>query len=240
MPRAWLGLRQGVPERREAFVSGLLRIGYRIEDRLTASPEDGDVLVTWNRFPPNDAIATEFESRGCAVLVAENAYTGNDFAGSRWYALSRSQHNGVGFWPAGSAERWDGLRVKLDAWRTVGTEVVILPQRGMGPAGVAMPSGWAERKRDQVGGRIRPHPGIGRCVPLEDDLANARCVWTWGSGAAIKALMWGIPVHSDMPQWIGAQDNTDDGRLAMFRRLIWAQWTLAEIASGEAISRVLR
>lgn len=62
---------------------------------------------------------------------------------------------------------------------------------------------------------------------------------TWGSGAAVKALMWGIKVESHYPEWIGQQDNTDEGRLAMFRRLAWAQWELSEIASGEAFEWLL-
>jgi hypothetical protein len=64
-------------------------------------------------------------------------------------------------------------------------------------------------------------------------------VVTWGSGAAIKALQWGIPVVSEMPDWIGEQDNTDAGRLEMFRRLAWAQWTMEEIAHGEPFARLL-
>ena len=104
---------------------------------------------------------------------------------------------------------------------------------------MAMPHDWPERVRKAAGGRVRSHPGTKVCVPLEDDLANAKQVVTWGSGAAIKALLWGIPVQSDMPGWIGEQDNTDGGRLAMFRRLAWAQWTLAEIASGEPFRRLL-
>ena len=51
--------------------------------------------------------------------------------------------------------------------------------------------------------------------------------------------MWGIPALSEMPHWIGEQDNTEAGRLAMFRRLAWAQWTHEEIADGEAFARLL-
>jgi hypothetical protein len=51
--------------------------------------------------------------------------------------------------------------------------------------------------------------------------------------------MWGIRVESHMPNWIAEQDNTDAGRLACFRRLSWAQWTLNEIASGETFARLL-
>jgi hypothetical protein len=42
-----------------------------------------------------------------------------------------------------------------------------------------------------------------------------------------------------MPQWIGEQDNTDAGRLAMFQRLAWAQWRLSEIESGFAFRWLL-
>jgi hypothetical protein len=67
---------------------------------------------------------------------------------------------------------------------------------------------------------------------LAEDLANASEVRTWGSGAAVKALMWGIPVRSYMPRWCGEQQNTDESRREMLRRLAWAQWTLEEIADG--------
>ena len=76
-------------------------------------------------------------------------------------------------------------------------------------------------------------------MPLADDLKQCGKVVTWGSGAAIQALMMGIPVISEMPDWIGKQDNTEAGRLDMLRRLAWAQWRLPEIASGEPFVRLL-
>jgi hypothetical protein len=239
MPCAWLNLRHAVPERREAFVSGLRRCGYTIAEGLTHNPGDRDVLVTWNRIGAGQQAAEVFESRGRPVLVAENAAWGNDFAGGHWYSLASGQHNTAGRFPIGEASRWDGLGVDLDPFRKDGREVVILPQRGLGPPGVAMPRGWAEKARARVGGRIRPHPGTRACRPLQDDLGEARCVWTWGSGAAVKALLWGVPVHSEMPDWIGEQDNTDAGRLAMFRRLAWSQWRLSEIANGDPFARLI-
>jgi hypothetical protein len=219
-------------------MAGLRRCGYAVIDGLTESPRDGDVLVTWNRISAGERSAQAFEARGLPVLVAENAAWGNDFVGGQWYSLARGKHNTAGCFPAGDGSRWDALGVELTSWRS-GHEVVILPQRGIGPEGVAMPQGWAEKTQARVGGSIRRHPGRRPCTPLHDDLAHARCVWTWGSGAAIKALLWGIPVHSEMPGWIGQQDNTDAGRLAMFRRLAWAQWRLSEIESGEAFARLL-
>jgi hypothetical protein len=49
----------------------------------------------------------------------------------------------------------------------------------------------------------------------------------------------GIPVISEMPNWIAEQDNTDAGRLEMFRRLAWAQWKISEISNGQAIACLL-
>lgn len=219
--RALLNLRYTVPERRAAFEQGLKRIG------------DPEVFCTWNRLGTADRTAKEYEARGLPVIVAENAAWGNDFAGKRWYSIANLFHNMSNCFPIGGNERWDRLEVDLEPWRSSG-EIVVLPQRGIGPREVAMPRGWTAR------GRVRPHPGRNPCVPLRADLANCGKVVTWGSGAAIKALMWGIPVESHMPNWIGEQNNTDEGRLAMFRRLAWAQWDLAEIASGEAFEWLLR
>jgi hypothetical protein len=221
--RALLNLRYTAPERRAAFESGIKRIG------------DPEVFITWNRIGAADQKAKEYEARGLPVIVAENAAWGNDFAGRRWYSLALGMHNTAGCFPVGGAGRFDRLGVELAPWRT-GGERVVLPQRGIGPVGVAMPRDWP----NQQVGRIRRHPGTSACIPLEQDLAHAGQVVTWGSGAAVKAMMWGIRVESHMPNWIGAQDNTDAGRLEMFRRLSWAQFQLEEIESGFAFERLLR
>lgn len=232
--RAWLNLRYTVPERQAAFRAGLMALGYQVVDGIPTERRSGDVFVTWNRIGGADAAAMEFERAGLPVLVTENATWGNDFAGLRWYTIALGRHNTAGCFPVGGPERWDDLGVELASWRT-GSEVVILPQRGIGPPGVAMPRGWGQG----IKGRMRPHPGQRPCVPLEQDLARAGKVVTWGSGAAVKALVWGIPVESHMPGWIAEQQNTDESRLAMFRRLAWAQFTLKEIESGYAFDRLL-
>lgn len=232
--RAWLNLRYTVPERRAIFRQGLGSLGYHILEGIPTGHQHGDIFVTWNRISGADAAGRQFEAAGLPVLVTENATWGNDFAGRRWYTIARGHHNTAGRFPVGGPERWDSLGVDLAPWRTQG-ETVILPQRGIGPAGVAMPRGWGQ----QFKGRIRLHPGQRPCVPLEQDLAKVGKAITWGSGAAVKALMWGIPVESHMPDWIAEQDNTVAGRLAMFRRLAWAQWTLEEIATGEPFRRLL-
>ena len=233
--RAWLNLRHADSERAQAFSKGLERLGYLVVHGLTCIPAAGDVLVTWNRIGHGDTAARAFEGHGRPVIVAENASWGNSFCGGSWLMLARSFHNMAGMFPVGGPDRWDSLGVDLEPWRTEG-ETVILPQRGIGPAQVAMPRGWPYG----IKGRIRQHPGRRQAKDLKEDLAKASKVITWGSGAAVKALIWGIPVESHMPKWIGTQDNTNSGRLEMFRRLAWAQWSMDEIASGEPFERLLR
>lgn len=239
MKRAFLNLRLTKPDRVEMFARGLRLNGYKVVMGVTFLPEPQDMLVTWNRIGPGQTAALAFEAAGRPVLVTENATWGNDFAGNRWYSLARNRHNTAGMFPVGGTERWDSLQVELAPWRTAG-ETVVLEQRGIGSAPTKCPSGWAAHAHARYGGRIRRHPGTRAATPLDIDLAKAGRVVTWGSGAAVQALLRGVPVVSEMPDWIGVQDNTDAGRLAMFRRLAWAQWRHDEIASGEAFACMLR
>ncbi|MCB1836274.1 MAG: hypothetical protein KDH99_01525 [Alcanivoracaceae bacterium] len=204
----------------------------------TLNPQPGDIFVTWNRISTGERVARLFESRGLPVLVTENAAWGNGFAGDRWYSLAKTYHNTAGCFPVGGHDRWDALGVELAPFREFG-ETVLLPQRGIGSKPTVMARSWPGDALKRYGGRVRAHPGQRPAKPLEDDLAHCGRVITWGSGAAIKALMMGIPVISEMPRWIGEQDNTDIGRLAMFRRLAWAQWRLSEFESGEAFAWLL-
>lgn len=237
--RAWLNLRYVETPRWSAFEAGLRACGYEVRNGTTNKPLPGDVLVTWNRIGTGQKCANEFEAAGAPVLVAENATWGNGFNNQRWYHIARTRHNTAGMFPIGGPERWDDLGVELAPFRGSGFDLV-LPQRGIGSRPTAMPAGWGEGIRRKHNARIRHHPGTNKKAPsLESDLQGCGRVLTWGSGAAIKALMMGCQVKSYMPDWIGAQDNTPEGRLAMFRQLAWAQWTLDEISSGAPFARLL-
>lgn len=237
--KAWLNLRHQESKRGQVFTAGLRNLGFEVCIGVTADPGPKDILVTWNRIGLGDVAARSFESRGLSVIVAENAAWGNDFLGRQWLTLSNNFHNTAGLFPVGNKWRWDDLKVQLQPWRQSG-ETVILPQRGIGPKEVAMPSGWADQAYRQFKGRVRRHPGKTASAPLEVDLARCGHVVTWGSGAAIKALMWGVKVTSQMPNWIGKQNNTDEGRIEMFRRLAWANFETKEIENASAIARLLR
>lgn len=240
--------------RHDAFAAGLSACGFHV----VSDPGHAEVLVIWNRYSRFDALARDFERRGKPVIVAENSYLGREWRGGYWYTLALSHHNGCGRYPPpGAGDRWDGWGVPLAPWREAGGECVVLAQRGIGEPGVAQPPGWPEAaanaiRRQGLACRIRQHPG--EHVPqvtLEDDLRRAGAAFTWGSGAALKALLNGINVFHGLPRWIGGAAARQwepgralpppnlDGRLAMFRALAWTIWEVQEIATGAPFARLL-
>jgi hypothetical protein len=251
LKRAQCSLSDGPNYRRHDFEIGLRAAGYRIESRMR-DPGPGDVLVIWNRSHGRDNEAKRFEAGGASVLVAENGYLGKQWLSHKWFALALGHHAGAGQWRVGGDDRWDSLDIELAPWRTQGGEIVIFEQRGIGEAGHRSPPGWAQSAQARVGGRIRPHPGADEpAIPLASDLDHAACVVTWHSTAALRALILGVPVFYEYPHWIGAPAarplsefaagprRDDSARLAIFRRLMWAQWRAEEIVSGEAFTWIM-
>lgn len=221
------------------FERGVRLLGFEPHRGLPDRPAtDRDLLITWNLIgTPAQRAAASFPG---IVIVTENAAWGNGFAGRRWLTLALGAHNTAGRFPIGTNSRWDALRVELEPLRAAGGPTMILPQRGIGVPGTAMPYGWAERVQRRRGGHIRLHPG-NRGTPelLREALRGVSRVITWGSGAGILAAAWGCEVVSEMPEWIGRHDFNLDDRLRMFRQLAWAQFEHDEIASGAAIGRLL-
>lgn len=249
MPQATCLFRPQLHYRREVFETALRRIGF---DMVAphGRPAPDDLLVLWNRRGKHDELARKFEAAGARVLVVENAYIG-PADGEKAFAMALGSHNGAGRWEVGDASRWDRFGIDVQPWRQ-GSDVILLPQRGIGQHGVAMPLGWGNRALQQLSTSrrviYRRHPGD-KSEPY-DALRNAWCACTWGSGAAIKALVAGVPVFYQFPQWIGA-DSARFGfadleqpwlgdRLPMLRRLAWAQWRISEVESGEAFDWLLR
>lgn len=258
MKRAVCMIREAPVYRRTAFVTGLRAAGYAVVGKLD-KPDAGDLLVIWNRYGQGEETAQQFERVRAPVVVVENGYLGNGWLGDRWFSAALSQHGGAGTWPVGGNERWDSLGVTLEPWRVSGKERIILAQRSIGSSLVRSPPEWAHRVRGRVGGRVRMHPGNEPAkVPLIEDLKNAASVVTWASSAALLALMFGVPVWYDFPQWIGALagrplsefhgpggtlapvKRSDADRLLMFRRLIWAMWRASEIEDGTAFRHLLQ
>lgn len=254
MPHACLLLRSGVPYRRQAFAAGLERVGFNVDAIPKRHPDPADVLVLWNRKGAEHTLALAYEKAGARVLIAENGYIGKAPDGHKLYALAWNHHNGRGTWREGGPERWDALGIDLAPWRTDGDFILVLPQRGIGEPGVAMPGGWAASALKHLATltkrplRIRHHPGVEKAEPYEA-LQGAHCAVTWGSGAGLKALAAGVPVFHALKGWIGAgmassdlsrlEDPPMPDRVAPFRRLAWSQWAITEIESGQALAWML-
>lgn len=270
MPHATILLSPREAYRRDAFIAGLARLGYDGGDRPVQNPHRDDVMVIWNRKDPDGYHALRYEAAGARVIVAENGYIGSAPDGGKLFALALGQHNGAGKWPVGGPERigcqmatgWHPFGLELKPWRETGEDLLILPQRGIGCPGVAMPPSWLPRAVKNLRRstartiRIRRHPGLEKVEPYPD-FAGAHAVVTWGSGAAIKAIVAGVPAFYDLPDWIGApaarygatgmaepeygiEEPFTGDRMPMLERLAWAQWNLAEVASGEAFAWLLQ
>lgn len=244
--RALCLIREGLHYRRDAYLEGLNHAGLKPVPALP-DPKPGDVLIIWNRYGRFHEAAKQFKRAGATVLVTENGWLGKAWNAGEWFTLCEDHHAGAGSWPVGGPERWDSFGAELQPWRTSGTETIILGQRGIGEPEIRSPNGWEISTQRRIGGRIRLHLGKSN-PPLSPDLRKAQKVVTWASGAALKALVYGVPVWYDFPQWIGAGAASrigeplvcdDAKRLAMFRRLAWSMWTLDEIRSGIPFQRFM-
>jgi hypothetical protein len=214
--------------------------------------------VSWNRYGHYDAWCREVEVAGGKSIIAENGYLGRDEEGRQMYALALSGHNGSGTFPVGGPERWAKLVIRIQPWRR-GNKIVIRGQRGIGTREMASPPHWHTEMAAKLAKMTRrplqvvPHPGEGaeRCTAHEDYLQDAHALVIWSSSVGVKALVMGVPVFRCAPHWIceGAAEagvdaiespkRDDDARLQALERMAWAQWSLAEIESGEPFRRLL-
>jgi hypothetical protein len=238
--------------RHDAFISGLKILGYHIGRVATAQP--GNVLVVWNRRRAEEGAIKQYEAVGGIVIVTENGWIGSDPNGNKMYALCLNHHNGAGRWHVGEEDRWSKLGIGLRPWRSDGDHILVLPQRGFGEPGVAMPMEWPRRVVERLRKvtrrpiKVRVHPGPSK-ASMDPDLKNAWAAVTWASGAGIKAIVAGIPVFHDMPEWIGApaaKHGIEDienpflgDRMPMLHRMSWAQWSADEISTGEPLRGLL-
>lgn len=233
------------------LVYGFERCGFKVTDQRTNEFHRDDVLVLWNRRPGDAGICENARRAGAKIVIIENGYFGREWRGSRWYAISRDHHytKPIRHLP----ERWRHFGIELKPWQRVKhNRVLLLPQRGIGEPGVGMPRDWLHSASTYFDRRgwvadVRSHPGaIGQTAAdtLQQSILGYYAVATWASGAAIKALVEGIPVINWYHKWMmrsacvhadkwdsGTRPETD--RLPAFEYMAGGLWSAHEIASGE-------
>jgi len=255
--KSFIGIRDLPHYRRDAFAAGLKAAGHSVSVAQPSTFDSDTLYVCWNRYGHFHDICTRVEQAGGKTIICENGYCGRDENQHQFYALARGGHNGSGQWYVGGPERWAALGVELQPWRADGGHILVCGQRGIGSPTMASPSNWHEvtaaklRTMTKRQVRVRAHPGNqAPTVPLADDLRGAWACVIWSSGAGVQALVAGIPVLYDAPHWIcalaagrlpdaEAPPMDDAARIAAMQAMACAQWSLAEIASGEPFRRLL-
>lgn len=235
-----------LPAEHAALHSGLGGCGYQVSN----TNEPTTLSVVWG--------GRTKDPKGARFIVAENGYL-RDAQGGPYVALGLGGHNGAGQPARRAPERWRRLGVDVKPWRKTGDHILLCPSRGLPTGSEPQPDGWIEatiaelRRSSDRKVRVRWHPGNWKvnapAVPIEDDLRNAWACVIWNSVAGVKALIEGVPVIYTAKDWICASaagrrlgdiewPQTPD-RTEALERLAGSQWTLPEIASGEALRNVL-
>lgn len=260
-PKAYLIVRENPPYRSQSFAQGLTRLGYDVLGHQPDKMDADDVAVIWNKTYRSRRVIDAARASGAALLVTENGYMGQDAAGIQNYALALDGHNGSGRWHVGDEKRLRRMNPTLRPWVSDTGRVLLLGQRGIGCPLMASPHDFERdvaprMERDGWNVRLRPHPGAAKPKKsLDDDLDGCSMAMAWSSNAATRALELGVPVLYAAPYIVTAGASkpfdltkckniaratcTDEERWAAFVRMAWAQWSLAEISSGEALVTLL-
>lgn len=161
----------------------------------------------------------------------DNSYF--DCVRERQFRVTRNalQHTGLG---ASDGKRFAALGLPIKPMRADGENIVICPASDEFMAVVAKDPAWLDR----ISKRCRAKYGAERVIvrrkqdkrPLLDDLAGCRLLVTWGSAAAVTALLEGVHVLC-APECCA----THAGNRAKWAAVLADnQWSLDEFRDGTA------
>lgn len=242
-----------------ALADGLRAHG--IEAKLSSGTAETKYVACWGWRR-----GMALRAAGHEVLVMERGYLGDRFS---WTSLAWNGLNGRGEFPDFPREdsRFSQNFAELKPWKNDGDYILILGQVP-GDASLRgkkmMP--WYERvaKRcAEIYGKpvhFRPHPLAKRrggrdkirnaaksTGSLNDALAGAALAVTYNSNSAVDAVINGVPAiamdHGSMA-WDVAGHALDElvrpCREDWAASLAWKQWTIDEIASGDAVEPYIK
>ena len=236
---------------REAVVSGFNALGWRCilrgpDHYVPGQREPFDAIAVDGLHGARRDVIADYTAAGIQALVFDMGFVRRD----KYHYVGLGGLNRI---PAtASADRWRALGVSL-ARPSKGGDTTVIAGQKIGDAAHPFDSRaemerWAVETAKQCTGKVvfRPHPlspdvapqGLELDgLPLASSLARASKVIAWTSNIGHDALLAGVEAVACGPAaWQGV---TLRGRREYFQRLAYAQWTLPEIASGEAIRFVL-
>lgn len=259
--KAVLRIRKEPIYRRAAFESGLKRVGFVLDDRMSKPDGPESWLVIWNRQGIDEAQADAWEAAGGTVIVCENGYLQK--VDKTHYAISVHGHNGSGWFPIGDEDRFGTLGFELKPWRHLNTtryhRALVCAQRGIGSKLMKSPSQWGEKIAMHIDSKsggiwvatLRQHPGNFKPkTPLTVDLARANACIVWSSAAGVQALVEGVPVFYAAPRWVCSEAvnpftafpmivTVNSLRERALHRMSHGQWHHEEITIGEPFARII-
>lgn len=226
-----------------AAEAGLKRLGLAVYKGHEAM---ADLVVTWSPWNGSrrQALQCHYNGAGKPVIIMENGWL-SPIQSVPHFQVALDGWNGTGRFPAGGPERRRGWAAPPIPWRdNPDGHVLVIGQRGHPSDQRTAAPGW----HMTLGPFDRPVIRRPRDAtrPLLADLQGAREVHVWTSNAASHAVMAGIPVVHHGPNLMVATLASRPGqplfrgdRTAELDRLAWAQWTAAEISTGEPFARLL-
>lgn len=238
-----------------AFADGAAAAGHKANFRSISDHAKGEtelcdaVIVDGLRERGADVLA-DFERRGIPVIVTDLGYIDRASGPTDIEGHWQVGIGGLNRLPSIDCppDRFAKLGVTLAPAQTGGNVTIIAGQH-VGDAAHPFKTGaeiaaWAEEMATKIDGEVvfRPHPRSPDVrpnlpfddLPLAESLARAKAVVAYTSNIGNDALLAGVQAIANGPAiWA---DVALDAREAYFAKLAYAQWTLAEIASGEAIT----
>lgn len=211
-------------------------------------------LVIANGWRAGKRVAEGYAAKGIPVLTADFGYLSR---------VNEPGEYLQGHWQVGlgGLNKIPPFACPPDRFEALGLAIV---ERGGNPAGPVLVCGqvggdaahglgahdlrvWLREQLETYAGSIfRPHPRGGIAVPgyasdhrpLAEALADASIVVTYNSNVGHDALLAGVPVVCGIgaayEELSGTELPSVETRQAYFNRVAYGQWTIAEMASGEA------
>lgn len=237
-----------------AFADGIAAAGHTahfrsIGDHTKGETEPCDVVIVDGLRERGADVLADFEKRGIPVIVTDLGYIDRASGPTDIEGHWQVGIGGLNRLPSIDCpgDRFVKLGVEVAAPRTDGAVTIIAGQH-VGDAAhpfktAAEIARWAEEIASKIDGEVvfRPHPRSPDVrpnlpiddLPLAESLARAKNVVAYSSNIGNDALLAGVqPLANGPAIWA---DVSIDARDAYFAKLAYAQWTLDEISSGEAI-----